>query len=311
MPALSANEAIFLGTVLEGVFYGVYCVIFTQYINITNKRGTSRLKYPLIILFALCTCFISADFANEFIIIFRFTSQRGQLASSSLTVATDALYCFIDFISQGILIYRCWVMWDRNPLFIVVPSILAITSFVLALTVTIEQGIVGLGVVPNWFLRMALGSFSISLCVNAVVTGLLVLKIVRIHRELVSIGPRTRGMYNLRPLISIIIESGMFTFVAQTLWVVFVRLESDGNTGFGAVDSPTTMIYGITPTLVLVRAAMGRSYDTTVIESNIEFSTRQGNIDNGVANVKFCETQKSVTRTRSVPSEYDAETPVL
>ncbi|KDR77490.1 hypothetical protein GALMADRAFT_1326228 [Galerina marginata CBS 339.88] len=134
---------------------------------------------------------------------------------------------------------------------------------------------------------MAVGSFSISLAVNAIVTSLLVLKIVLLHRELGGSGLRTEGMYELRPLISIIIESGMFTFVAQTIWVVFVRLEIDGNTGFGAVISPTTMIYGITPTIVLVRAAMGRSYDLTVIRSAIEFSPQQGNTNNSVADVSF------------------------
>ncbi|KDR77496.1 hypothetical protein GALMADRAFT_138599 [Galerina marginata CBS 339.88] len=263
------------------------------------------------VLFALCTCYICGDFASEFIIIFRSTSQKGQLAVTGLTVAGDILYSFIDVISQGVLIYRCWIMWDRNRLFIILPSILAITSFALAITLSIQTGISGAGAFPNWFFKLGVGSFSISLCVNAVVTSLLVLKIVRLHRELASGGPRTRGMYELRPLISIIIESGMFTLVAQTLWVVFVQLESDGNPGFGAIIGPTTMIYGITPTLVLVRAAAGRSYNPTVVESTIEFSPRRENADNAVASVNLSQSSKTLNVTQSVPSEYDAEKTVL
>lgn len=101
---------------------------------------------------------------------------------------------------------------------------------------------------------MALASFSISLCVNAVVTGLLVFKIISIHRYNNREAPTVvNGSYQLRPLISIIIESGMFTLVAQTLWVVFVQLETKGNPGFGAIVGSTTMIYvSVSPHLCYV-----------------------------------------------------------
>lgn len=167
---------------------------------------------------------------------------------------------------------------------------------------TIKQLLLGVtGILPAWWFKMALGSFSISLCVNAAVTGLLVLKIVLLHRAFVKSGTRTRRLYDLRPLISILIESGMFTFVAQTIWVIFVRLQSDGNPGFSAVVTPTTMIYagiflsnvriislnvsqGLTPTIVLVRAAAGRSYDTTFVKSDLEFCDLRTQAESAVTN---------------------------
>jgi len=102
----------------------------------------------------------------------------------------------------------------------------------------------------------------------------------------------------------------MFTFIAQTIWVVFVWLESEGKLiGFGVVVSPTTMIYGITPTIVLVRAAMGRSYDTTVIQSAIEFtlSDNGGQAHNSVTNASFDQSHQTINLTRSTQSDQDAE----
>lgn len=112
------------------------------------------------------------------------------------------------------------------------------------MTLTIKYLAIGAtGAPPAWWFKMALASFSISLCVNAVVTGLLVLKIVLLHRSQQRLGPVLQGLYQLRPLISIVVESGMFTLVAQTLWVVFVQLQTKGNPGFGAIVGSTTMIY--------------------------------------------------------------------
>ncbi|KAF8164323.1 hypothetical protein BJ912DRAFT_935017 [Pholiota molesta] len=84
--------------------------------------------------------------------------------------------------------------------------------------------------------------------------------------------PKSRLESKLRPLISIFIESGMLTFFSQLTWVVLFQLQ---DTGFNSIAGPGTMIYGITPTLVLVRVAMGRSYEgkaTTVVHSSMPFA---------------------------------------
>jgi len=80
-------------------------------------------------LFTLCSCFVCLDFAIQFITIFRSSSKKAQIAEYSLSMANNFLYACVDVISQSVLIYRCWVMWDQNPIFIIVPSILATTSF--------------------------------------------------------------------------------------------------------------------------------------------------------------------------------------
>ena len=95
---------------------------------------------------------------------------------------------------------------------------------------------------PTWFFPMGVASFSLSLTVNTIVTGLLVLKLVLLHREIRHSLPdsSTHKGYDLLPVISVLIESGMFTFIGQLVWVVLFRLQSPG---FNAVGSPITMIY--------------------------------------------------------------------
>ena len=90
-------EATFLGTVLEGVFYGnlyykyddhasvpehlsplgLYCVVFVLYIRVhLSKKSDHRnfLIYPISTLFLLCTTFFALDFTQQYLSVVSKTS---------------------------------------------------------------------------------------------------------------------------------------------------------------------------------------------------------------------------------------------
>jgi hypothetical protein len=46
----------------------------------------------------------------------------------ALLTAADVLVAIADFIGQLILIYRCWLLWSKNLLVIILPTLTAITS---------------------------------------------------------------------------------------------------------------------------------------------------------------------------------------
>ncbi|KDR84558.1 hypothetical protein GALMADRAFT_206124 [Galerina marginata CBS 339.88] len=271
---LSATQASFIGTVLEALLYGVYCVVFPLYIRLRwQKRTTDStpLVFPLLALFGLCTVFFAIDFILQYFAVF--PEGRSVLTTWSLNVTASMLFTFIDFISQGILIYRCWVMWNRKLLFVVVPSALAFFSFEIA-KIAVELRNPGpsfLLSVPKWFTPLGIASFSISLGVNAVVTGLLTLKLYLLHRDMTKtwMAAASRGKVNLLPVISMLIESGMFTFIAQMIYVIFFSL---GSNIFLCIHTPMTIVYGIMPTLLVVRISM-RNMDnrTTKLQSDILF----------------------------------------
>jgi len=98
--------------------------------------------------------------------------------------------------------------------------------------------------------------------VNAVVTGLIVLRILKLSRELVPIfGDRTLGIggteARIRSIIFIMIESGMAMFAIQLIRVVLTILNVDAD---NLVIGINQMFNGITPTIILIRVSMGLSY---------------------------------------------------
>ena len=132
---------------------------------------------------------------------------------------------------------------------------------------------------PDWYFGAVVAFFSISLAVNALVTGLIVYKIVSVYRNSRGIS-RTpgNGQRDLSPLISILVESGMITFAAQLVQSVMYKVDP---ADFPIISGLVVMLYvrvscqlligvfssysstaqGISPTIVLVRVEMGVSYD--------------------------------------------------
>jgi hypothetical protein len=65
---IPANDASFLGTLLEAVFYGIYLIVFSVFIWTDRKNVAARslLFYPICILFVLVTVYIVLDFMGTY-----------------------------------------------------------------------------------------------------------------------------------------------------------------------------------------------------------------------------------------------------
>ena len=78
-------------------------------------------------------------------------------------------------------------------------------------------------VIPHWFASAVVAFFALSLVANALLTGLIVYKIISVYQDIrgfsqthtVSQSAYRNGPRDLHPLISILVESGMITFAAQ------------------------------------------------------------------------------------------------
>ena len=136
---------------------------------------------------------------------------------------------------------------------------------------------------PDWYFSAVTAFFFLSLCVNAVTTALIVYRIMTVYNDLRGFNANSSshgsGQRNLNPLISILIESGLLTFVgqlAQTIMyksvtvafplvggcvvMLYVRA-SCRSSSFWSSYSHLLFTQGISTTVVLVRVEMGISYD--------------------------------------------------
>jgi hypothetical protein len=203
--------------------------------------------------------------------------QGDSLLVRNLEIAVTLIYSFVDVIAQAVLvrrkpqktldlplilltqICRCWEVWNRKLSVVVVPSILALISLgkskiclqTVSLRLTQVEGgiltVVGEMATPpqdagGWFtpigFPIGLASLSVSLALNAILTGLLVFKIAK--ASLVLRHSHARVMPDITYLISIIVESGLVLFMAQ---LVLLLCFSTEGTAFNVTSGAIGMIY--------------------------------------------------------------------
>ena len=164
-------------------------------------------------------------------------------------------------------IYRCWIVWGYNIRVVIVPSFLAfaflgplvyfhsLTDFNLLwfLAMWIALGIAS-GAAPSivqgqyytlkWSNTLAITGLTLSMTVNALVTGLIVFRVLKVFQK-VKTGTAddqilgVTGGSTLQRVIFIIIESALALFSVQLTRVVFAIVTTD------AADDAYVLIVGI------------------------------------------------------------------
>ncbi|KAF8889839.1 hypothetical protein BD779DRAFT_1799675 [Infundibulicybe gibba] len=258
--ALTNETAGALGIILEGIFYGAYMVLFTLYLVLQRRNNCGfggLLTLAQILLFGLCTIslcldisvyyfFVASDVANEEIDI-------------KLNVSSLAIFTITDYLAQMILLYRCWIIWDRRWMVVGGPGLLAFVAFGGGLALIDIDNSPDRAKVVHLSALIGVTVYSISLAVNALATALIVIKILLTTREVRPV-LGSDSHRSLHIVTAMVIESGLLMLAFQLAFVILFRSQSPA---VRIVANTITQIYGITPTLLNIRVVMGSAYDKT------------------------------------------------
>ncbi|KAF8869132.1 hypothetical protein BD779DRAFT_781697 [Infundibulicybe gibba] len=250
---------------LECILYGAYIVLFVQYLVLrhrNNRRPDRLLTLAHILLFCLCTVSFCLDIPSAYLRVVPNLAKPLSEVAPKLNLSSMVIFAIIDFLARAILLYRCWIIWDKRWVVVAVPGFLALVAL---------GGGFALAGLRNPFLwggkEWAIHAFksirimtnSVSLVVNALTTSLIVTKIFLTSREARSVLSSNLNR-PFRIATAMVIESGLLMFAFQ-LAFIFLFLSP----GFEIVSTPTSQIYGITPTLLNIRVIMGSVYDKTTM----------------------------------------------
>ncbi|KAF8808264.1 hypothetical protein BYT27DRAFT_7241752 [Phlegmacium glaucopus] len=186
---------------------------------------------------------------------------------------------FYYFISQSILIYRCWIVWGRMTSVTIIPLLLALTALGTSLSQILPGPISHNRChISSLFLIFHLVDVTqcLYLAIDGLIMGLIVLKIVMVYLGVRPFMAHSGRENKFRPLVFVVfilIESGSVVFAAQLCYVFFYFSPYGGV----AADAFILRIIrevplnGIIPTIILVRDALGMSYnDVTPLSQTIE-----------------------------------------
>ncbi|KAH9949905.1 hypothetical protein B0H21DRAFT_881538 [Amylocystis lapponica] len=268
--AITADKGAFVGFCVEAVFYGLYILIFFMSVGVlTVYRKQDNVSWSMLfmtcLLFTCCTVHFGLEFDNKLDVLFRRPGIISFEVETTELLACDILASITDFFSQLVMIYRCWLVWSKKFWVVVIPLLIAMGS--------IGCSMAGLGLLalvdptaplaPPEIAPLGTASFALSLCLNVIVTFLIIGRIYWVARGVARKSGtgningffRTLGSHDyIRAVTAMLIESGSLFLAAQLSFVVLFAL---GNPAQDVVYPAAVQIYGIAPTLIIVRVGLG------------------------------------------------------
>jgi hypothetical protein len=219
-------------------FYGIYCVLFCICIYILLHRprnlGNTVLLVTAIVLFSISTTQTVINIvlgANDI--------DGVDVPYDALSLADMTLYVINNVIADGLVIYRCYSVWNHNVYVIIVPMILLVISSVF-----------------GWDTQLPLEPFfALSLATNVLVTTLTAGRIWWICRKARS-QLRTDVQRRSVSSISIVIESGVIYSVSVLIYLILGAIPSTVIVQDPVIEMLAQMV-GIVPTLIIVRVGLG------------------------------------------------------
>lgn len=280
-----------IGFGCEAVLYGSYCILFIiSWIVLGQKRHSPNLSSPVVfancLLFFCCTAHFALEF-NHFYTTLESTGVDGFSAETPGLMGADFLISFTDLVGDLVLVYRCWMLWGKNYYVVILPLLSAFAGFgcimeVLHLIIVTDPTAPA---PPPAIMTLGLAGYILPLATNVVVTSLIVYRIW-ISSHVVKESPVVIGQGASHRAMMLIIESGALYLIIQFVFVVLFAIQ---HPALGIVAVIATQIYGIAPTLIIIRVGLGISSEHTtkaITSTRIEWIARRGE-DTGTSGTQF------------------------
>ncbi|KAJ6535140.1 hypothetical protein B0H19DRAFT_1271786 [Mycena capillaripes] len=238
---------LWVGTFFYGIYFVLFCICIHILLHRPSSQGNTVLLVTAIALFTFSTILIV-------LILVLVTAEIEELASipsDSIQNAAYVIYAINNSIADGLLIYRCYVVWNHNWRIIVLPVMLLIAS-------TGEA--CGLDVFLD-----ATPQFAVILATNLLATAGRIWWISNHSRGYLGAAAQQR----YASAIALVVESGMLYSATIVAFLIVISFPSLSSTLEEPLLQIVTQVMGIAPTLIIVRVGLG----VTVEDSSSTFRT--------------------------------------
>ncbi|OAX31160.1 hypothetical protein K503DRAFT_114069 [Rhizopogon vinicolor AM-OR11-026] len=266
MSGIPLDTAAIMSTVLEGILYGFSILMFVGTVwTLTHKNRTQAVNRPIatvaILLLLLSTAHMIVDIIRieDGLVKYRDTFEGGPPAffadvAQVTFVTKNAIYIMQTLLGDGVVIYRCYVVW-QSMLIIILPSILWCSSGVTGFTAvysisqaTSNAGNIFAPATGQWIKAF----FASTLSTNLLSSGLLAYRIWMIECNISTSRTRSGSMM---PVLRVIVDAALLYSV--TLLPALVCFICSNNGQFVMIDMIIPII-SIAFYMVLIRIAIRR-----------------------------------------------------
>ncbi|KAJ6564572.1 hypothetical protein B0H19DRAFT_80533 [Mycena capillaripes] len=227
---------LWVGTFFYGIYSVLFCICMYILLHRPSSRGNTVLLVTTIALFTFSTVLIVLILVMETAEI----EDPASIPSDSILNATYIIYAINNTIADGLLIYRCYVVWNHDWRVIVFPVILLIASTACGFDVFMD----------------ATPQFAVILATNFLATGLTAGRIWWIsHYCREYLGTATQRRYTFAIVVAV--ESGLLYSATILAFLIVISFPSLLYTLEEPLIQIVTQVMGIAPTLIIVRVGLG------------------------------------------------------
>jgi len=260
---IGPDEAKLISIYVQSILYGAYTVLFvlTSWVLIYRRqRGRPALKSMIgisLVMFILATMHISVNFTR---IIQAFIIHRNEPGgpgayfnqlSSFTQLFGSTIYVAQTLVGDGVVLYRCYLVWGRKFAIIAFPCLLFVGSFATGIGILYSFA----RVVPNapvfvqqlqqWIISFFISTFA----TNVICTGLVAFRIWFINRQTIVFTG-----YSMRPIIFLVVESG--AVYSMTLLVLLILYKVQSWFQYVVLDAVSAIV-GLVFSMIIIRIGLG------------------------------------------------------
>ncbi|EJF62039.1 hypothetical protein BD309DRAFT_1066392 [Dichomitus squalens] len=277
------QNAFYIGNNFNAILYGVELVLYFMTIRIMLSRKRKHVptdKYFLLfstVLLLLNTVFVATEavFGQEMWIVNAnypggMDAYLGDFASVWYQTFGTAASIVLNLCSDGLLIYRCYVVW--NDLRIIAgPVIIYLASFSLGIAQLYESGRPHANYFAGLAQKLGIGYTSCIISLEIILTALICSRIYFVGRRYGhAMGEEVGRAYT--SAAAIIVESMLLSTLTGIAYLISFARNSDIDIFFLSIY---VMMTCIAPQLVVLRVVAGRAWTrekSTMIQSKLEFT---------------------------------------
>ncbi|KAK0501044.1 hypothetical protein EDD18DRAFT_788412 [Armillaria luteobubalina] len=262
-------NSVILYSLLHGIYTGIIVVTLGNMINMDKSRSTGRAMITTIILLYISTTIAFAftwSYIHSMLVVHGQTLWTKYILYQNpgvdITIGATTAGVFSTLLADSTMVWRCWVMWGRRWLTVLLPGLLLVSHTVFKIIAISRHYVYPDGYMVEYVL-----------CSSFTLASTLWCTLLIICRIVILVQPSRLGAY--RRVIEILVESSALYAISLILFVAFY---ARNDAIFYYFDVLSAIARGIAPTFLVGRVAAGHarpdeSWQGGIIEPSLRFAT--------------------------------------
>ncbi|KIK36888.1 hypothetical protein CY34DRAFT_489634 [Suillus luteus UH-Slu-Lm8-n1] len=290
---LATERALYIGITISTVIYGgnLFLYVYSTYMLMTSSKPMQRrLFYACFggLLFLLLTVSSASNAAfGELMWIERRNNPGGPPAFFAANLAAwynafgTAADCASNILTDGLLLYRCYIIWGSSLRVIIIPAIIYLGSISMAVMMVIESAMPMSDLWQGLAAQFGISWVALTVSFNVIVTALITFRLLLFHHRVQFVLTNVqRNVYT--GTVAILVES---TLPFTVLGIVYLATYIQNAPSAIAVGIVWGTFVVLTPQLIILRVATGIAWsrDTgskiTQTITHFDHSSSSGNIN--------------------------------